>query len=150
MSDDLTEIADLVERFFDAFTSGPHLPARLEALRALFIPQAVIVRTCGLPLTVYDVDGFIAPRLALLTGGTVTQFREWETSGRTEVFGDIAHHWCTYAKEWTQAGERVHGAGRKTLQFVRTAGGWRISAAAWDDERDGLTLTDELRASTPH
>jgi hypothetical protein len=28
----------------------------------------------------------------------------------------------------------------KTLQFVRTGAGWRISAAAWDDERDGLTV----------
>jgi len=32
------------------------------------------------------------------------------------------------------------GRGMKTLQFVRTVTGWRISAAAWDDERDGLTL----------
>ena len=28
----------------------------------------------------------------------------------------------------------------KTLQFVRTPAGWRISAVAWDDERDGLRL----------
>jgi len=28
----------------------------------------------------------------------------------------------------------------KTLQLVRTAGGWRISAVAWDDERDGLEV----------
>jgi hypothetical protein len=32
----------------------------------------------------------------------------------------------------------------KTIQFVRTADGWRISAAAWDDERDGLSLPDSL------
>ena len=31
MSDDLTEIAALVGRFFDAFTSGPDLPAIIEA-----------------------------------------------------------------------------------------------------------------------
>jgi hypothetical protein len=30
----------------------------------------------------------------------------------------------------------------KTLQFVRPAAGWRISAAAWDDERDGLVLKE--------
>lgn len=28
----------------------------------------------------------------------------------------------------------------KTLQFVRTSAGWRINAAAWADERDGLTI----------
>jgi len=28
----------------------------------------------------------------------------------------------------------------KTIQFIRTSEGWRISAAAWDDERPGLTV----------
>lgn len=28
----------------------------------------------------------------------------------------------------------------KSLQFVRTGEGWRISAAAWDDEREGVTI----------
>jgi hypothetical protein len=28
----------------------------------------------------------------------------------------------------------------KSLQFVRTADGWRISAVAWDDEREGLAI----------
>jgi hypothetical protein len=150
VSTDLEQITDLVERFFDAFTSGPDLPARLDGLRELFLPGAVVVRTCGLPLTVYDVDGFIAPRLALLTGGTVTDFREWETAGRTEVFGDVAHHWCSYAKEWTQGDQRVTGAGMKTIQFVRTESGWRIAAAAWDDARYGLDLADVISAPSLH
>ena len=141
MSDDLADIAAVVERFFAAFTSGPGLTERMAGLRELFLPGAVIVRTCGLPLTVYDVDGFIAPRLELLSGDTLTGFREWETSGRTEVFGDVAQRWSSYAKEWTQDGERVAGRGRKTIQLVRTDAGWRISAAAWDDEREGLPFS---------
>ena len=128
--------------FFDAFTSGPDIADRMDALRAVMLPTAVVVRTCGATPAVYDVDGFIAPRLALLTGGTLAGFREWATSGRTEVVGDIAHHWSTYAKEWTQDGELHTGRGVKTLQCVRTDDGWRISAAAWDDERDGLSFPD--------
>ena len=34
----------------------------------------------------------------------------------------------------------------KTLQFVRTSDGWRISAVAWDDERDGQDVP--VRRST--
>ena len=30
--------------------------------------------------------------------------------------------------------------GMKTLHFVLTTEGWRISAGAWDDERDGLLI----------
>ena len=134
VTDDQSQIAQLVRTFFAAFTSGPDLEARLDGLREVFLPQAPIVRTCGLRTT-YDVDGFIEPRRELLTSGRVTGFREWELDGTTEVYGDVAHHWCTYAKEWVQDGEHVTGGGAKSIQLVRGETGWRISALAWDDER---------------
>jgi hypothetical protein len=139
---DRAAIAALVHTFFAAFTSGPGVAARMEALRAACLPRAVIVRTCGGEPMVYDVDGFIEPREAMLTDGTLERFSEWELSGHTEVFGDIAHHFCSYAKEGVQGGAPFTGRGRKSLQLVRTSGGWRISAAAWDDEREGLSLDD--------
>jgi hypothetical protein len=137
---DREAVADVVRVFFGAFTSGPDSAARLEALRALFLPEAVIVRTCGLEPAVYDVEGFIAPRAALLSGGTLLDFSEWELEGHTEVFGDIAHHVASYAKAGVQDGTPFTGRGMKTMQLVRTAGGWRISAVAWDDEREGVEL----------
>jgi hypothetical protein len=137
---DHAAIADIVRIFFAAFVSGPDCADRLAELAALFLPGAVIVRTCGGEPTVYDVEGFIAPRRALLCGGTLTDFAEWELRGHTEIFGDIAHHFGSYAKAWLQDGEPRGGRGMKTLQFVRTPIGWRISAVAWDDERDGLQL----------
>ena len=139
---DRAEIAAIVRTYFAAFTSGPGCEARMDALRELFLPQAVIVRTGGGEPAVYDVDGFIAPRQAILTDGTLEEFHEWELSGHTELFGDIAHHFCSYAKEGVQSGVPITGRGMKTLQLVRTAAGWKISGAAWDDEREGLSLDD--------
>lgn len=141
-SGDRAAIAGIVREFFAAFTSGLDSTARLDALRDLFLPGAVIVKTCGGEPTVYDVDGFIAPRQALLSGGALTDFREWELSGRTEVFGDVAQHFCAYAKAGVHDGTPFTGRGMKTMQFVRTRTGWRISAAAWDDERAGLAVAD--------
>jgi hypothetical protein len=131
---DQSQIDEVVRTFFAAFTSGADIEARLDGLREVLLPEALIVRTCGVPMS-YDVEGFIEPRRQLLTGGRVTDFREWEVAGTTTVYGDVAHHWCTYAKEWAEGGERVTGAGAKTIQLVRTEAGWRISALAWDDER---------------
>jgi hypothetical protein len=131
--DDLA-IAALVDTFFAAFTSGADLAQRMDALRAAFLPGAVIVRTCG-DLAVYDVEGFLAPRAELLTSGRLVGFREWAEDGRTDRFGDVAQHVCPYAKEGVLDGAPFTGRGFKTLQFVRTGSGWRISAAAWDDER---------------
>ena len=137
---DRAAIAGIVRTFFAAFSSGPDADARLDALREAFLPEAVIVRTCGAEPAVYDLDSFIAPRQALLSGGTLVDFHEWELTGHTEVFGDIAQHFCSYAKAGVQDGTPFTGRGMKTLQFIRTPAGWRISAAAWDDERDGLTI----------
>ena len=55
-------------------------------------------------------------------------------SGRTDVAGDVAHRFSAYAKTWVQDGRACSGRGTKTLQVVRTPGGWRISALAWYDE----------------
>ena len=141
---DREAIADLVGAFFAAFTSGPDSAARLDRLRSLFLPEAVIVATCGREPTVYGVDSFIAPRQALLSGGTLVDFHEWELRGHTEIFGDIAQHFGSYAKAGVQDGTPFTGRGMKTLQLVRTSAGWRISAAAWDDERDGLEIEPEI------
>ena len=92
------------------------------------------------------VEEFIAPREALLTGGSLTDFREWPAAGRVEVFGDIAHWFGSYEKDGLLHGEPCPGAGMKSIQLVRTADGWRISAVAWDDERDGLARTDHQAA----
>src|ERR1700759_3582397 len=88
MTPDETAIGELVATFFAAFTSGPGLDERMDALRAALLPEAVIVKTCGAPPG-DDVDGFLEPRRALLAGGTLTGFREWAEPGRTEVYGDI-------------------------------------------------------------
>lgn len=134
MSSDESQVEVVVRTFFAAFTSGPDLELRLDGLRDLLLPEAMIVRTCGVPMS-YDVEGFIEPRRELLTSGRVTDFREWELAGSTQLCGDVAHHWCTYAKKWVEDGERRTGAGAKSIQLVRTRTGWQISAVAWDDER---------------
>lgn len=137
---DQAALDEIVSTFFAAFVSGPDCDARLDALPDLFLPEAVIVRTCGSEPLAYTVADFIAPRRTLLNSGDLSGFREWPLTGHLEVFGDIAHWFGSYAKEGTQDGSVFTGRGMKTIQFVRTAAGWRISAAAWDDERLGLVV----------
>jgi hypothetical protein len=133
-------IAQVVQTFFAAFVSGPDSTARLDALPELFLRDAVIVRTCGGEPVVYTVESFIAPRRELLAGDHLTDFAEWELRGHTEIFGDIAQHFGSYAKAGVQDGTPFAARGMKTLCLVRTGAGWRIGAAAWDDEREGVTL----------
>ena len=137
---DQKAIAALLRTFFGAFTAGADSAVRLAELRAVFLTQAVIVRTCGDEPTVDGVESFIALRQALLSSGRLVDFSEWELRGETHIFGDIAQHFCSYAKAGVQDEMPFTARGMKTLHFVRTTEGWRISAAAWDDERDGVMI----------
>jgi len=100
----------------------------------VLIPEAVIVQNSGDTPIVYNLEGFVEPRRELLANGTLLDFREWETSGRTDLFGSIAQRAGRYAKAWTADGRAFERTGAKTLQFVRTPQGWRISAFAWNDD----------------
>ncbi len=140
VADDLAEIESAVESFFAAFRSGPDAAASAAVLRTLLLPEAVIVRTCGLTPAVYDVETFISPRVELLSSGRLRDFREWPTERRVDLFGDIAQVWCRYEKTWLEDDVPQEGRGMKSMQFVRTANGWRIAAAVWDDERPGLAM----------
>lgn len=80
----------------------------------------------------------VLPRPSLLTDGTLVGFAEPALQGRVDVFGAIGHWFGRYAKRGVRHGEPFEGAGMKSMQFVRTGDGWRISAAAWDDDRPGV------------
>jgi hypothetical protein len=131
---DQQEVDAAVEAFFSAFSSAPGLDERMAGLRELLDPDAVITRVAGEDVETMSVEAFVGTRHALLSGGRLAEFREWETEGETRLAPGLAHRWCTYAKAWTEDGAARTGRGTKTIQLVRRGGRWRITAVAWSDE----------------
>ncbi|MEU9037154.1 DUF4440 domain-containing protein [Streptomyces sp. NPDC048352] len=127
-----TEIDLVTAEFFGAFDNRGGRKADLVEIGRLVLPGGVIVKT-GPDFTVYTVDEFVGPRRRLLSEGRLTEFREWETSERTEIRGDIASRFGEYRKSGILDGEPFEGGGTKTIQFVRTPQGWRIAAFSWYD-----------------
>ncbi|MEU9143303.1 DUF4440 domain-containing protein [Streptomyces sp. NPDC048349] len=127
-----SEIDAVTADFFGAFDNRGGKAADVGRIRRLVVPGGVIVKT-GPEFTVYTVDEFVEPRLRLLADGRLLEFAEWETSERTEIEGDIASRFGAYRKSGILDGEPFEGGGTKTIQFVRTPEGWRISAFAWYD-----------------
>ena len=78
-----------------------------------------------------------------------TRFNEVELCETTEIFGNVAHRFNSYAKSGTMKGVVFAARGMISTQFVNTAAGWRISAMAWDDERPGVFNPGALRTWTP-
>lgn len=127
-----TEIDALTAEFFGAFDNRGGRVADVGRIRRLLLPGGVIVKT-GPDFTVQSVEEFIEPRQRLLSDGRLVEFSEWETSERTDIAGDIAARFGEYRKSGILDGAPFEGGGTKTIQFVRTSAGWRISAFAWYD-----------------
>lgn len=127
------EIEALIAAFYAAFDNREGRRPAVEALREMFSPGATITRVNGEAVDRWTPEAFIAPRQAMLTDGTLTDFREWETAARTEVLANIASRWSTYSKAGVLEGADYHGGGHKFIQLHREAGHWRISAILWED-----------------
>lgn len=99
----------------------------------MFTPGASI--TCVAPgrVDTWWVEAFIAPRVALLSNGALSEFHEWEVEGQTIIFGAIANRCSHYAKSGLLNGEPCDGGGRKFISLARTEEGWRISSILWED-----------------
>lgn len=133
MQFDLEAIHEITSAFFAAFTNGDG-PAPVDSLYALCLPEALIVNATNEEPAIYRLREFIEPRRTLLASGALTNFREYETSGETDIYGRIARRTSRYEKAWTELGVQMHGAGTKIFSFVSTAGGWRIASALWYDD----------------
>jgi hypothetical protein len=138
----------LTTELFRIFSPTHGATVSLQRIRDLFIPQGIIVRTCGANTEVFSVPEFIAPRERMLNDGTLMDLceqEEWET---TEIFGNVAQRFLAYRKTGVLHGERFDTRGMQTIQFVRKDGEWKMSAMAWDDERKGLVIP-ELAGGKP-
>ena len=142
VSKDKQEISQLVEKFFSVFDNQKGRTPELNGLRKLLIPEAIIIKNLDRKPEVYSVDSFIEPREKLLTSGELIEFSEQEVSAKTDVFGAIAQRFCIYKKSGVMAGKKFEVYGKKTIQLIKVGERWRISAVAWDDEREGLQVED--------
>jgi len=139
LDNDQRAIDELVRAFFDLFTNRGEVALNLDAIFELCIPEAIISKCVGSSPVVSSLEAFIAPRQALLSDGTLTDFQETEVAQYTQVLGNVAQRSCIYRKSGVLNGARFETRGVKVFQFIRCAHGWRISAVSWDDERDGFS-----------
>ena len=137
---DRLEIDALAGAFFKVFCNKGGTRPDLLHIYDLFIPEGLIIKHGANGPESFDLARFIAPRERLLSDGTLTEFEEEEVCSRTWVFGNIAQRISLYRKSGCLSGQPFQGRGVKTSQLVRTAQGWRFSALAWDDEREGFRV----------
>ncbi|GAB3349651.1 hypothetical protein [Lysobacter tyrosinilyticus] len=134
----------LTTDLYGAFANNAGHAPDLDRLHQLFLPTCTISKVVGSVTEIQGLQAFIDQRRPLLTEGHLVDFAEWETDERTWACGNVAGRCSLYAKSGVLDGIAFSTRGIKNLQFVRWNGEWRISAVAWDDERNGLQLPDAL------
>lgn len=129
------QIDRLIADFYAMFDNRMARPVRADAIRNMFIPQAVIVRAQAGKLEALDLAAFVEPRVTMLTDGTLREFHEWETAAHTHIHGAMASRRSEYEKHGVLHGERYAGGGFKMFQIARHSGAWKIVSVLWEDSQ---------------
>ncbi|PEA83114.1 ribosomal-protein-alanine acetyltransferase [Bacillus pseudomycoides] len=145
LSDQKISLDRLTDAFFNAFTNKNGEEPNVRVLNDLFIPEGMIIKNTDSIPNIYNLQQFIDPREKLLREGRLTDFKEEEIQEITEIFGNIAHRFSLYRKSGVLDGDSFETLGMKTMQFIQTPSGWKISSVAWDDERNGLAIPERYR-----
>ena len=144
------ELDRLTADFFRAVSFEEGETPQYEEIYGLFIDAGLLVKNSASTPEISTVSQFIEPRQALVRSGELTRFREVELCESTEIFGNVAHRFNSYAKSGTVKGVSFAARGMISTQFVQTPAGWKISAMAWDDERPGLSISEQYEPSASH
>jgi hypothetical protein len=131
---DLAAIEEIVAAFYETFDNRAPRIVDGERLRPLCMPDVAIRCLKDGAATALGLADFLEPRVALLSGGRLVEFHEWELEGETTILGNIAAHSSRYRKEGRLDGEPYSGGGRKLMQLCRLQGTWLISSVLWEDD----------------
>ena len=137
------ELDRLTTEFFRAVSFEEGGTPLFENIHTLFIETGLLIKNTASKPEISTVSQFIEPRQASVRSGELTRFNEAELSERTEIFGNVAHRFNSYAKSGTMKGVPFAARGMISTQFILTPAGWKISAMAWDDERPGLSILEQ-------
>ena len=134
------ELDRLTDEFFRAVSFEPGTTPPYESIHGLFIEAGLLIKNTASTQEISTVSQFIEPRQASVRSGELTRFNESELTEATEIFGNVAHRFNSYAKSGTVKGVPFTARGMISTQFILTPAGWKISSMAWDDERPGLSI----------
>ncbi len=137
----------VVRDLYDMVTFPAGTTPDWDELRALFLPEAVVVlRTSPQATSVFTLDGFVQDWLRFMEDFNVSEtgFTERIIRTHTTEFGEIAHVWVLYAAEIPGRG-RPPQQGVDSFQLVLREGGWKIASILNELPIPGRPIPEVLR-----
>lgn len=136
----------VVDEFYRLVTFGPGTTPDWDQVRALFLPEAVVVvRTSRTETGVFSVDGFVQDFGNFIERANVgeTGFAETIVRKKPLVFGDIGHFLVLYEAQIPGSG-RGPQQGVDSFQVIRKNGRWWIASIVNEIPMADRPLPSEL------
>ena len=140
---DGSSVESIVIALYQSVSHGPEYEPAWNRLRALFLPEAIIVppmRADAEAFTVLDVDAFEQRIRKYIAGrkekGEQLGFTEREIARRENRFGDVCQVFSTYETVRAPNDPVPFARGIHSIQLVYDGRRWWIAALVWDNERE--------------
>ena len=119
----------VVRELYDLVTFGPGDPPDWDAVRALFVPEAVVVLRAGDDrMDVLTLDGFVQDFVDFIEASDALAkgFTERILGMESLVYGDVAHV-LVHFDSALGGSERPPSDGLDSIQLVRKGGRWLVA-----------------------
>jgi len=150
MTDETEEFATIDQLMTALYSSisGPPGGQDFELSKRIQHPDVRLVRTrldeSGSPVALsFSGDDYEANARALLAG---RPFYEVETRRRTVRFGNVAQVFSAYEARTAPVGGELIKRGMNCAHLFNDGRRWWLMHMIWDDEREGVTVPDEIFA----
>lgn len=110
-----------------------------DEFREPFTPNATLSFVRDGQLIVSSVGEYVESRRKMLAEGQLQSLEEWELRGETLLFGNLAHHFSTYAVR-VNGEEHVVERGIMSFQLLKTGDEWKVNSLAWQAESPTMSL----------
>ena len=143
---DLSSIDAIVKAIYQTISFPKGEEPNWDRFRALFSPNALLIRITQDGVNKMDIEGFILSFTERIRKGLIRSFREAEISRKTDAFGGIAQVFSTYVKNVNPDDSESSVRGINSIQLYYDGQRWWISNLLWEDERaDNLIPQKYLR-----
>jgi hypothetical protein len=142
---DLEAIAQRTKALYAAISFAPGKHPDLDGLKRLFLLPGNLINNNEENPEAWDVEAFLESYRQQISSGAVASFVEEEISGRTEIFGNIAHRFSTYQARFPAANSEAVILGINSIQFIKTGGVWQVVSIIWNDRKEDRPLPEKYR-----
>jgi hypothetical protein len=153
---DGSSVESIVIALYQSVSHGPEYEPEWQRLRALFLPEAIIVppkRPDAETFTVLDVNGFEDRIRKYIAGrkerGEQLGFTEREIARSENRFGNVCQVFSTFETVRAPKDSTPFARGVHSIQLVSDGHRWWIAALVWDNEREDNPIAGNQKEQKP-